>query len=275
MMKRGKSNYLWSIYGSDHHNNCHCNQIIFAGTAKGKNTGIFMNNMRRYKRIEINVMEVNGTVMFTREVEVIDISIEGMALESTKLLNLDQSYALRLKDRSKSISLNGTVVWSTLSGTKNGAGGDVIPIYKVGLKFNVMPAEKTAEVLLFIETNKKNTGHTEKGKRLHIRFHIDNPASATMNLSGIYKVKEISLGGMLIKSPHDLEIESRIPMDLSLQDEHPIKFVGRVASCLKTDGDDGNRFDIGIEFFDLTDDDRKNLRVFVDYAASVEYQKEP
>jgi Tfp pilus assembly protein PilZ len=234
-----------------------------------------MNNKRRHKRIEINVMEVSGTVMFTREVKVIDISIDGIALETTKLLNIDHSYALKLKDRSKAITLKGTVVWSSLSGTRNGSEGDVIPIYKVGLKFHGMPAEKTAEVQNFIETNKKDKGHFEKGRRLNIRFHINDSANATVNLPENYRVKKISLGGMLIKSPHHLEVESRIPMDLSLQDDNPIKFLGRVASCLKTDSDEGQRFDIGIEFLDLTDDDRTNLTVFIDYVTAVEYQKEP
>ena len=233
-----------------------------------------MNDLRRHKRIEINVMEVSGTVMFTSEVKIIDISVDGIAVETTKLLNINKSYALRLKDSNKAISHKGTVVWSSLSRTRRGSGGDVIPVYKAGLKFAEMPPEKAAEILNFIEANKKDKGYPEKGRRLNVRFNINNSANATMNLPGSYMVKKISLGGMLIKSVHDLEIESRVPMELSLQDDNPVKFVGRVASCLKTDSDNGKEYDIGIEFLDLTDDDRKNLAVFIDYVADLERQNE-
>jgi hypothetical protein len=233
-----------------------------------------MKDQRKYKRFKLNVLEVNGTVMFTKEVKVVDISIDGISLESTKMLTMGNTYVLKLKDRKKAVSLKGSVVWSSLSEAREGPGGDVIPIYKVGMKFTDVSAEKGIEILNFIEANKKDTVRMEGGTRLNIRFHINDPAKAILNLPASFKVKAISLGGMLINSPLDLEIESRIPMELSLQDDNLITFVGRVASCHVTDGDNGKQYDIGIEFSDLSAADKEKLTIFIGYCGALEYRSE-
>lgn len=126
-----------------------------------KEYGESMKKKRRHERLEMNVQEASCTVLF-KEVKIIDLSIAGVALETTRLLNVRNSYELKLKDKNRAISLKSTVRWSSLSGTRKELNGDVIPIYSVGLKFNEMPAEKEAELLNFIQTNKKDMVHLGK-----------------------------------------------------------------------------------------------------------------
>ncbi len=233
-----------------------------------------MDDKRRNKRFKLNVLEVSATAMFTKEVKVIDISIDGVSFESTKLLNLGSSCALRLTDTRNSISLKGIVVWASLTKTREGQGGEVIPVYNVGMKFTGISPEKRVEILNFIMGNKKSYVYVEGGTRLNLRFNINDPAGAIINLPDSYDVKTISLRGMLIESISDLEIESRIPMELALQEDDAIRFLGRVASSQMTEGINGKHFDIGIEFLDLRSEDREKLVTFIQYCAALEYRSE-
>ncbi len=50
-----------------------------------------MSDKRSHKRLQLNDFKVNGTFMFTIKVKVIDISINGVSLESNRPLNLGNS----------------------------------------------------------------------------------------------------------------------------------------------------------------------------------------
>jgi len=82
-------------------------------------------------------------------------------------------------------------------------------------------------------------------------------------------VKVISLSGMLIETAQALQSESRISMELSLHDDNLISFLGRVVTCQITEKKGTEQYDIGIEFFDLTDNDREVLASFVAYVAAL------
>ncbi len=222
-----------------------------------------MEDKRRYKRFTLNIQEINGKMLFATQVKVIDISIGGISIKANRRLNIGSEYSLKLEGM-KTISLRGSVVWSSLGESRGKSDGEVVPIYSAGLKFTNMSPEKTAELLSFIDSNKKEEVQVIGGTRLNVRFHINDPEKAILNFPSSYKVKKIGLGGMLIECVRDLEIESRIPMELSVRADNPIEFVGRVASCQLTGGGVQRQFDIGIEFTDLTEKERAVLASFID-----------
>jgi|GEM_PF-192603 len=229
-----------------------------------------MQDKRRHKRYTLDVMEVEGKMMFASEVKIIDISIDGVSVKANRRLNIGSEYLLKLDDRKKVISLKGTVVWSSLSESRKGPGGGLVPIYTVGMKFNNISVEKITELLEFIEGHKKEEVPVTGGQRLNIRFHIKDQGNAALNFPAMYKVKTISLGGMLIECMRDLEVDSRIPMELSVHDDKPFKFMGRAVSC-KAIGSGGQKlYYIGIEFLDLTYEVREVLTTFIEYCNIVE-----
>jgi len=229
-----------------------------------------MQDNRRHKRFTLNVLEVNGKMMFATEVKVIDISIGGISLKANRRLNIGSEYSLKLDDKDRVISLKGAVIWSSLSAAKNGPDGEVVPIYAAGLKFTNMSTERITELLNFIEGHKKEEVNVTGGCRLNIRFHIDEAEKAVLNLPSSCKVKEISLGGMLIECEQDLVIESTIPMTLSTYDDKLIRLMGRVASCRVIYGGGGKQYAVGIEFLDLTEKDREILATFIDCCTVIE-----
>jgi len=229
-----------------------------------------MEDKRRYKRFILNIQEINGKMLFATQVRVIDISVGGISIKANRRLNIDSEYSLTLEGKKKSISLRGSVVWSSLGEGRGKPDGEVVPIYSAGLKFSTMSAEKITELLSFIDSNKKAEVQVIGGTRLNVRFHINDPDKAILNFPASYRVKKISLGGMLIESIGALEIESRIPMELSIHADNPVEFVGRVASCQVIDKDGQKQYEIGIEFIDLTEKDRAKVASFIEQSAVIE-----
>ncbi len=119
-----------------------------------------MNERRKQKRFELNVLRVHSALVFTEKVKVLDISMNGISLESTRCLNLGHSYGLRLADEKKIFSLKGNVVWSSLIESRKGPFGNVTPVYKVGMNFIGMSPEKGIEFLNFILENHRDRIYT-------------------------------------------------------------------------------------------------------------------
>ncbi len=232
--------------------------------------GGLMQDKRRHKRFTLDVAEVNAKMVLVAEVNVIDISIGGILLKANRRLNIGSEYALKLGTKNRVIPLRGAVIWSSLIESRAGADGEVMPIYRAGLKFKNMSAESIAELLNFIEGHKKEEVHVTGRDRLNVRFHIDDAGRAILNFPAVCEAKVISLGGVMIECVQDFEIGSTIPMSLSLYNDKLVRFMGRVASSRVIYSDGRKQYAIGIEFLDLSDKDREVLAKFVDRCPVIE-----
>jgi len=225
--------------------------------------GDLMQDNRRHKRFTLNVTDVDAKMVLVTEVNVIDISVGGILLKANRQLNIGSEYALKLGAKNRVISLRGAVIWSSLSESRARADGEVMPIYRAGLKFKNMSAESVTELLNFIEGHKKEEVHVTGRDRLSVRFHMDDAEKAILNFPAVCEAKVISLGGVMIECIQDFAIGSTIPMSLSLYEDKLIRFMGRVASRRVIYSDGRKQYAIGIEFLDLTDKDREILATFV------------
>ncbi len=225
-----------------------------------------MHKTRRYKRFKLNNREINGKMILVTDVKVIDISISGISLKVNRRLNIGSDYTLKLEGR-KTISMRGTVLWCSLIETRKVSQQKMVSIYSVGMQFKDMTTERVTELQHLIESHKIEEVQVKGGTRLTIRFHIKDPENVTLIYPDDFKVKVISLGGMLIECVRNFEIESRIPMEMFIHDDNPLTFVGRVASCQGIDKEGQKQYDIGIDFLDLTEKDREVLASFIDHRA--------
>jgi Tfp pilus assembly protein PilZ len=226
-----------------------------------------MEERRSHKRFRLGASEINGKMVFATEVKILDISIGGVSVKADRRLNMGNEYVLKLEDRDRFISVKGVVVWSSLSGTREAAGGEVAPVYTAGMRFSDISAETVNELLAFVEHHDKGQAHLVSGRRLNVRFRIRTPKKVLLQYPEQYRVKTISLSGMLIETAHSLDVESRVPMELSLQDDAPITFMGRIASC-QLAAKEAGVYAIGIEFLDLRKKDKEVLSAFVAYCAA-------
>ncbi len=223
---------------------------------------------RRYERFTVDVLEINGRMILANAVEIIDMSLGGISIRADRRLNIGNEYTLKIEGRSRTFSLSGAVVWSRLSEMRKGPDGEMIPIYTAGMKFSEVSSEKAAELARFIEEHRQdllqeNDVHELSGLRLNIRFNITDPGRVVLNCPESYRVKKLSLGGMLIESDCEMGVEGVFPMEVSLPEDTLITFLGRVASCITAEVEQTGKYDVGIEFTEMSQKDAKILAKFI------------
>ena len=229
-----------------------------------------MQDKRKHKRYSLDLLDINGKMSLTDKVEILDISLGGIALKADRRLNMGKEYSMKLQKKGKTLEVKGVVVRSELSGVEERGHGESVSIYTAGLVFKDGFTDKIADFLKPIEQNKKRESPAAVDRRLNVRFQITTPGEQVMSYPLQFKVRSISLGGMLIQTPQSVEISSMIPMELSLNDGTAIAFTGRAVSCTRTEHEGQTNYDIGAEFLDLTDKDKMLLKTFIDYLAPME-----
>jgi hypothetical protein len=234
-----------------------------------------MQDRRQHKRYRVDVMEINGKMVLANSVKVLNISVGGVCFQTEKSLNVGCEYTLKMEGKGRVLTVKGFVVWAILSGSLADSGGNIIPIYKAGMKFIDVSDEKINEIANFIEDHKKDVDkqvdlYKPNGHRLFVRICIEDPEKAILNYQGSYKVKNISLGGMLIESEHLLEIESKLPMEMILNEESSIKFWGRTINSLLVKDKDIEHYDIRVEFIEMSEKDKEILVKFINLCDAID-----
>jgi hypothetical protein len=233
-----------------------------------------MQERRQHKRYNLDLIEINGKMSLTNKVEVLDISLGGVALKADRRLNIGKEYLIKLQEKGKTLEVKGIVVRSELSGMEDIGHGERASIYTAGLVFKDGFIDKIAEFLKPIERTKKKDSQGAADRRLNVRFQITTPMEEILSYPLQFKVTSISLGGMRIQTQQSVETNSTIPMELSLNADKAITFIGRAVSCTMTENMGQANYDIGVEFTNLTDNDRILLQTFIDYLALIE-SKQP
>ncbi|MEW6215452.1 MAG: PilZ domain-containing protein [Nitrospirota bacterium] len=213
---------------------------------------------RKHKR---HIVEgVHGSVLYPSDVDIIDISIDGAAIETTKRINVNREYPLRIRYKDTLLNLRGRVVWSILSHSEKTDSGEVIPVYKAGMKFTDIRDERAKMLLEFIEENKTKTYE----RRLSgVRFKVAASENIKIDYPYRYDVKKISLSGMLVETEYSLDLNSHYNLELFLN-ENSLNILGRIVNCTKGDSDNVTKYNVGIEFVEMSDNDRELLKDFVD-----------
>jgi c-di-GMP-binding flagellar brake protein YcgR len=227
-----------------------------------------MKNTRRQKRYKVDSTNIRGTIVFASYLKINDISVGGISLTTEKRLTIGNEYALKLQGRDTQLTVKGTVMWSLLSESIADSIGNVIPIFKTGIQFIDLSTDQENEIIKFIETHKKEPEekidvYSLSGNRLFVRFRLKEADKATLQEQDDYKVKNISLSGLLIESKHALKLEDKINMQMALPDNKIISFLGRVVTCTMTKRVGSESYEIGMEFIDIAEKDEKALKNFI------------
>lgn len=228
-----------------------------------------MQERRRYKRFKIEGLGIDGKMLFAKNVKILDMSVGGMLVETDKRLNPGSEHILKLRHKDNVIPIKSVVAWCLLGKSEKNPKGEVIPIYHAGMEFIEVTDETRKKIVRFIEDQKKESDKNidifqSSGKRLYIRFQIVTPEEVTDFFESC-KIKELSLGGMLIESEHSPEKDNKLQMEVFLPEDEPIIVTGRIASCHQIKDEDPKLYDLGIEFLEMSDEDRERLEKFINY----------
>jgi hypothetical protein len=211
---------------------------------------------RRHPRFTVE--DMRGQLVLASPVEVLNLSLGGVAIRADRRLNIGSGYTLKLEMGDRFIVLPGVVVWSVLSGMRKTRGEDT-PQYSAGLRFTGVLDEKVQGLIEFIDENRIVEEHRLAG----LRVHVEAPGRAVLDSLESYRVRLISLSGMLIEADRALEVDRVYAMNF----EPPggarhVAFTGRVACCLE-EGAGPRRYRIGVAFQDMAGTDRRRLEAFV------------
>jgi Tfp pilus assembly protein PilZ len=219
-------------------------------------------NKRRSPRFVVE--GVQGKMMFASQVEVVNLSLGGVAIKADRRLNVGADYMMRLQLGERPVSIKGIVAWSTLTRLVK-RGKDTVPEYAAGLKFTDVLTEKLLGLLEFIDNHKVSDEHRLGGIRFEIKTGQAEIATASQ-----YRVRLVSLTGMLIETDQVLAVDSVHLMEIHPAGVGVIRVRGRVASVVPVKGPNGEaRCEMGIEFLQMGDDDHARLSAFVEAAAVV------
>jgi len=220
-----------------------------------------------FKRFTTEFMKINCKLMFASTVDIIDVSLGGIALQTNRTLKIGTEYMLRVETKGRSISVKGGVVWSTLRGRRQPADGENAPFYAVGMSFNDLDTEKINDLIEFIESHKLEqdslTLHSMSGLRSNMRYHLAANGEFMLTCPEDFLVNEISLKGMLIETEHAFELDQELPMVILFPEKCEISFTGRIASCIPIETAEPKQVAIGIEFLNMQKENAEKLTGFL------------
>ncbi|MEW6570111.1 MAG: PilZ domain-containing protein [Nitrospirota bacterium] len=225
---------------------------------------------RRHKRSIVDLMDIRGEIIFTTDINILNMSIGGVLIKTLRRMNMGRKYVLKLGRGSSPLTLTGEIVWSSLAEGHKDIHGEIIPVFKAGMNFTGVPGEKTAEIAGFLNEHLSASGAREftniyrmSGLRLYSRFNVKDLSGNLAYCHYPFRIKDVSLGGMLMEGADPLEIEDRHMAEMVLPENKVISFLGRVVRRNFNTSNDERRYETGIEFIDIPKEDREILKKFI------------
>jgi hypothetical protein len=213
---------------------------------------------RSHKRY--NVEGVCGNVHYLSDLNIINISIDGAAIETTKRLDVNREYRFKIDYKGTPLCVRGLVVWSQLIHSEKKESGELIPIYRAGVKFVDIMDKRANTLMSFIEDNKVRTTERRLGG---VRCKIATPQNIKIGYPYGYDVKMISLSGMEIETEHPLDPASMHDMELVLN-EKVLNIIGRITNCVEVASENLTKYSMGVEFVEISDEEKKLVKLFLD-----------
>lgn len=221
----------------------------------------FVNN-RNHDRHDVEGMNVHAKTVLNTEVEILDISISGCSVKSFRRFNIGGQYAFRFDLKDRPLVVKGIVIWEKLTQSKNVSKDEVAPIYSAGIKFLDVFSESGELLRDFIAEKMSDTGD----RRLSgIRVRLAHAGKTMLSSIEANTVRILSLGGLSFETRQEIPIGTIIELDLILSEsDTSIHCKGKIASSQDLPGFVPRRYEVGMEFVDMLDNDRLLLARFVE-----------
>ncbi len=213
------------------------------------------NDKRRFPRFDVH--DLDGSLQLAMDVRVQNLSVSGMAVETSARLTVGRSYRFKLRHRDRVLPVAGTVAWSFLHRTQRNAVGDVQPVYRAGVRFDGILTDDAKALIEILEEK----AVLRLDKRIFGRFPVPQVDDVEVDSESHFNVRRISLSGMLIESPMPPKIGQTLQAELDLG-EGPVPLAFRVVNVEKGERDDAPAR-VGVEFVDLEPDQIQAIESFV------------
>jgi hypothetical protein len=214
---------------------------------------------------------VRGTFQFTTDARVLNMSLDGMSIETSNPLKVGRVYALKLEEDGTGLPLRGCVVWCSLVRTTRDEKGDIRPVYRAGIHFEDLLTTRARDLRDFIRHN----AVISLENRLFGRFRIEADASADLSFEADFLVRQLSSAGMLVETDVAPPVDSQCQIDIRLAEVQfsTVSRIVRVEHIEREEKGRGHQADddegapivhVGIEFLSMDDKSRQVLQGFID-----------
>jgi hypothetical protein len=209
---------------------------------------------RRYQ-----VKNLRGSLLFRIEVTVLNLSMAGIAVETSRQLKLGKVYSVKLGGGPDSVDVEATVKWCHLVGTRRAAEGEMVPVYKAGLTFEELFTGKTAKLLAFMQEHVV----LALEKRIIGRFKLKTGSPIALASRHDFEVVTLGLSGMVVKTKLLPDVDSAFDMELQIGG-NACELTGRIAKVQRLDvSDSGFEAQLDVEFPEEKDDWSRVVREFI------------
>jgi Tfp pilus assembly protein PilZ len=217
-----------------------------------------MNEKRRSPRYPVE--RVTGKLHVLAEARILNMSLTGMAVETTSPMRIGRTYAVTLRHaEDATVRLSGTVVWCHLSGLRETTAGERVPVYHAGVEFGDTLTEKAEELVRFLE----RSAVVDVEKRISGRFTLDLNEPARLVAEVAFVVRTISAHGLLLETDSPFSLGAIVDMEIDLAGT-VARTRGRVAFAREVAGAGGERISqLGVEFLELGQVDQARIESFI------------
>ncbi len=212
---------------------------------------------RRYPRYDTDGL--GGTLVFSVQAEVSNISLSGMAVEASSPFTVGQSYSVRLGTEPNCLHLNASTRWCELAHVSPDRGGSQLTRYRAGFSFDDVLSGETARIRQFLESRIV----LDVDERICGRLAPSAGHSIALESTCRFEVLKLSASGLLIETescPAEGSLQIlRLPLG---EEEEQIQ--ARVASVVQP-GVQGRRLKhrLGLEFIQLSERASDSLHRFI------------
>ena len=210
---------------------------------------------RHHRRYDVH--GVRGTLVFPMRVEVLNMSLTGLAVESRNALEIGRKYDLKLHNGREAIEVNVDVQWCHLVRTERVGIADVSPIYQAGLDFRHVLSDQARELLSFLEHNVV----VDVERRIFGRFKIGLDEPIGLDARHDFLVRQLSFSGMLIETDLMPQVGAAFDMEMD-PGRLRLKTRGKVIHADPLPDDAGCQ--AGIQFLDMPQESRRALELLIE-----------
>jgi hypothetical protein len=207
---------------------------------------------RKFKRYKIP--EVTGSLLFECTGQLVNVSLSGIAVECSQRLVVDRPYRFAIAFDDQRLDLAGRVIWCQ---------GSEDSRYRAGLEFLDVWTPQAQQLLKLIQTKVL----ADLDTRLVRRFQSQSPGTVRLTSDYDFLVKCISLSGMEIETDLQPSLDEVYELEVSLR-KSTLAVKGRIANVRQDGPRTGQLHQIGVEFEDLSDEDRAALESFIEHELS-------
>jgi hypothetical protein len=199
---------------------------------------------------------VSGRLQVAPDAVIFDVSVGGMAVETSAWLGIGRPYQIRLSHGDELLPLTGMVVWCRLVRTERLKRGETRPTYRAGIRFQHDEESQRALAALIAET-----AVVDVARRMTGRFKVRREEAVNVSFVREFRVVSLGRSQMVLEADLLLEVGSRYDLELAGEaDGEPVPATVRVLG-LSQAKDEKSRptFRIQTEILKLEDSARELL----------------